>query len=253
MERLPQDPEALREWLERWAAEQRRIQEEEEVARSPTTTGLGARLIPRRLQKRIARRVQRFEDRLFDRGFETSGRAIELEHDHPDRVIYLPSAWHVLPRALRYIGVTDRDTFLDFGCGKGRVLHQAAKHPFRRVIGVEISPALAEMARANLEAGRRQHQCRNVEVVVADAAQYRVPDDLTIAYLYHPFENKTFDSVLGRVIDSIDRQPRRVRLIYALPAARSRVLGTGRFRLLKEQGGVFDTSHSRVAIFESLS
>ena len=81
--------------------------------------------------------------RRLDRGLNTSGSAWEPEHDHPDRTNYLPSPWHVLPRALRYVGVSDRDVFVEFGCGKGRVVHQAARRPFRRVVGVEISPVLA--------------------------------------------------------------------------------------------------------------
>jgi SAM-dependent methyltransferase len=252
MDRPPKDPEARREWLERWAAEQRRIQEPEGEPTSRVKTAFyRAGTARRRIEWRLGQGWQRVADRLLDRGLNTAGRAVELEHDHPDRVIYLPSAWHVLPRALRYIGVSDQDTFVDFGCGKGRVVHQAAKHPFRRVIGVEVSPALAEIARAALAARRRQHKCQNVEIVVSDVADYRVPDDFTVGYLYHPFENETFDSLLQSIIDSMDRRPRRVRLIYALPAGRATVLASGRFRLAKEQGGPFDTSHSRVDIFES--
>jgi SAM-dependent methyltransferase len=158
----------------------------------------------------------------------------------------------VLPRALRYLGVSDRDTFVDFGCGKGRVVHQAAKRPFRRVIGVEISPDLAATARASLAARSHQHRCRNVEIIVADAAEFRVPDDLTIGYLFDPFMNQTLDAVLGSIIDSIDRHPRRVRLIYLHSLAGSQVLATGRFRLLKEQRSrLLDASGSRVAIYES--
>ena len=140
----------------------------------------------------------------------------------------------MLPRALRFLGVSDRDTFVDFGCGKGRVVHQAAKRPFRRVIGVEISPALAEIARANLATRRHRHRCPNVEIVVADAKEFPVPDDLTIAYFWHPFTGETLEAVLRGIIDSIDRHPRRVRLIYLGPHG-AEVLATGRFRLLKEQ------------------
>jgi SAM-dependent methyltransferase len=164
----------------------------------------------------------------------------------------------VLPRALRYVGVSDRDVFVEFGCGKGRVVHQAARRPFRRVVGVEISPVLAEAARSGLAAQRHQHRCRDVEIVVADVTAFRVPDDLTIGYFYYPFTGPTLEAVLRDIVESIDRNPRRVRLIFVLPTekARSQILATGRFRLLKEQySRLLDTSRSRpgssVAIFES--
>ena len=174
-------------------------------------------------------------DRVVNRGLDTSAHAIEPEHDHPDRVWYVPSSWHALPRALYQLEVSDRDTFIDFGCGKGGVVHQAARRPFRRVIGVEISPVLAEIARSNLAARRHQHKCRDVEIVVSDAVEFPVPDDLTIAYLFHPFENETLDTVLRSIIESIDRRPRHVALIYVCPVQGIRVLETGRFRRLKEQ------------------
>ena len=183
----------------------------------------------------VARGSEWLADRVLDRGLDTSGHTREPEHDHPDRVGYAPSPWHTVPRALHYLGVSDSDTFVDFGCGKGRVVHQAAKRPFRRVIGVEISPVLAQIARTNLAARRNQQRCRNVEIVVSDLAEYPVPDDLTIGYLFHPVANETLDALLQRIVDSIDRRPRRIRLIYLYPLQRSRILETGRFRLLKEQ------------------
>jgi SAM-dependent methyltransferase len=189
--------------------------------------------------KRVARSSQWFADRVLNRGLDISINTSQPEHDHPDRWHYATSPWYALPRALRYVGVSDRDTFVDFGCGKGIVVHQAAKRPFRRVIGVEISPVLAEVARTNLAARAHQHKCRNVEIVVADVAEYSVPDDLTIGYFFHPFMNETFDALLRGIIDSIDRRPRRVRLIYVCPVQSPRILATGRFRPLKVQSNRF--------------
>jgi SAM-dependent methyltransferase len=225
MDVLPDDGAARRASLEGWAAVQQRRMD------PPSRT----RLALLRVQRQLASGSQRFANRVLDRGLDTSGSVTEPEHAHPDRVRYVPSAWHVLPRALRYLGVSDLDTFVDFGCGKGRVVHQAARWPFRRVIGVEISPVLAEIARTNLAARRHKHRCRNVEIVVSDVTEFRVPDDLTTGYLFQPFKNETLDAVLRGIVDSIDRHPRRVRLIYVCPLNASQVLATGRFRLLKEQ------------------
>src|SRR5215211_3685131 len=63
----------------------------------------------------------RLANRILDRGLNTSGDSDQPEHARPGRQRYVPSAWHVLPRALHYLGVSDRDTFVEFGCGKGRV------------------------------------------------------------------------------------------------------------------------------------
>jgi hypothetical protein len=58
--------------------------------------------------------------------------------------------------------------------------------------------------------------------------------------------------VLRGIVDSIDRHPRRVRLIYVRPWNRtvSQVLATKRFRLLKELRRM-GPGAPRVVIFES--
>jgi SAM-dependent methyltransferase len=249
---LPEDPAARREALERWADEQ---------LRRTTAARLRAKVVRRligadRLARSLARTNRIFErvaDRVLDRGLNTAGEVKLPEHAIEDRVVYVPAAWHVLPRALRYLGVSDRDTFVDFGCGKGRVVHQAARRPFRRVIGVEVSPALAEIARAGLAARAHQHRCPKVEIVVSDVRQFRVPDDLTMGFFFWPFGDETLATVLRGIIESLDRHPRRVRLIYLRPPPRTRstILETGRFRLLKEQSSSLRNHLDRVAIFES--
>jgi SAM-dependent methyltransferase len=241
------DVKARQALLEGWTADQHRSHL---PPGSPSRTRRGMRMAVRYY---LVGHSQRLADRVFDRGLGTSGGMTEPEHEHPDRVQYVPSGWHILPRALRFTGVSDRDVFVDFGCGKGRVLHQAAKRPFRRVVGVEVSPVLAEMARHTLAARSRRHRCRNVEIVVCDVADYRIPDDLTIGYLYHPFTQDTFRAVLAAIVDSIERRPRRVRLIYYLPVLKDEILATERFRLLTEQQSkLLDSPWAQVAILESL-
>jgi len=230
----PPDEAAAR--LERWAAEQRTISERREKipAREP-------------FAERIANRV-------LDRGLRTGGRNFEPEHLDIGRIGYVASAWRTLPRALHYIGVSPDDVFIDFGCGKGRVVHQAAKRRFRKVIGVEISPALAEAAREALAAGKRRHRCKDVEIVVADAREYRVPDDLTVVYFFHPFFGETLDAVLEGIIASIDRNPRRLSIIYSYPLAADQLVATQRFRLVKQLRGTLranSNSLHRTNIYES--
>jgi precorrin-6B methylase 2 len=254
MDARPDDIEARRELLGRWGTEQQqRIWEAEWGLDNPPGWVRKWTTVARAKARRgVVGAGVRFVDRVLDRGLDTSDESRQPEHSKRDRVRYVPSPWYVIPRELRYLGVTDRDVFVDFGCGKGRVVHQAARWPFSRVIGLEISPVLAEIARANLAARSRQHRCQNIEIVVGDAAEYRVPDDLTIGYIFHPFGGQTLDAMLQAIVDSIDRRPRRVRLIYTYPWAAAQVLATGRFRLMRERRPFSrDYPYSRVSVFES--
>lgn len=45
----------------------------------------------------------------------------------------------------------ESSVFVDFGSGMGRALLLASDYPFRRIVGVEISPLLHEIALGNIE------------------------------------------------------------------------------------------------------
>jgi precorrin-6B methylase 2 len=193
---------------------------------------------------------------LYERdGFNTSGfeKLDKFGLDAPDRVFHLPSPWFFLRRALKRRDVSPSDVFVDFGSGKGRIVYQAARrYPFARVVGVEIVEEFNEIARRNLELRRNKLRCQNVEFVTADAAEFEIPDDMTIAYFFSPFLHETFRTVLDNIIASIDRAPRRVLLIYAAPRMEHAIAETHRFRLLRTSKGIRRDFTHRVSIYESI-
>lgn len=148
----------------------------------------------------------------------------ELGYDVPERDAYTASRWLALPIALPRREVTEDDVFVDLGSGKGRVVLQAARrYPFKRVIGVELSPELNEIARANLERVRPRLRCRHVELVTADASQWDVPDDVSVVYLYNPFKGPIFASVFDRLSEAVDRSGRPLRIVYVSPFEHARL------------------------------
>lgn len=150
---------------------------------------------------------------------------------HPERVDYQPSGWLSLRALLRPEEVGPADVFADIGAGMGRVVYQAARrYPLKRVIGVELSPDLAEQARANIERHRSRLRCGDVEIETSDALTWEVPDDLTIAYMFRPFTGATFERMAERLIASYDRAPRRLRILYVNPEEHESLMATGRVR-----------------------
>jgi Histone methylation protein DOT1 len=202
-----------------------------------------------RLRAAVERRLG---DLLYGRGLETAGKSIEVDHFHPDRVWYQASHWSHLPRVLSRRDVRPEDVFVDFGSGKGRVVLQAARYPFARVVGVEISGRLNQIAHANLERQRGKLTCKSVELVTCDAATYEVPDDMTVAYFYYPFVGDTFRRVLANIIASLDRNPRCVRLIYVLPVMEEAILESGRFRLVRSLRIAGRKLPYRIGVYESV-
>ena len=183
-------------------------------------------------------------------GVETATRVDLAEYGlaHVERVNYEAGGWLDLPRVLRRERVTGEDVLLDLGCGKGRALLMASRHRFARVVGVELAPALARVCRRNLESFRLPRRCGAVEVVVADAADYAIPDDVTVVYLFNPFRGGLFDSVVRNILASVDRRPRRLRLIYRNAIYADRLLATGRARLVRSAPGLRPTRRWREAV-----
>ena len=90
--------------------------------------------------------------------------------------------------------------FVDLGCGKGRVVLLAAQRPFRRVLGVEISAVLAEIARSNVDRFRpAEALLAPVDILEADVTTVDLPEDDLLLHLYHPFETSITERVLQRL------------------------------------------------------
>jgi hypothetical protein len=190
-------------------------------------------------------------DLLFERGVSTSKTEVELDHFHPDRVPYQASGWLDLRRALPKRKIRPTDVFIDFGSGKGRMVYLAAKYPFARIIGVEVSASLNEVARRNIDGSLHKLACHNIELVTIDAAAFEIPDDVTVAYLYHPFGGGTFEATIGNLIESLDRNPRRLTLIYQMPWREDYVLASGRFELVRTVKRRRNDPR-RIAVYESV-
>lgn len=165
-------------------------------------------------------------------GMRTAGRVRleELGHDRPDRTFYEATEWSTLRRVLPPAAVGLEDVFLDIGSGMGRTLLLASRYRFRRVVGVEVAPPLAEIARRNLA----RLGADDVELLIADVTTLDVPDDVTVVFLNNPFTGETFSRAMERIVASLERRPRRVRLIYRNPLEHERVMATGCARVVGE-------------------
>jgi len=127
-------------------------------------------------------------------------------------------------------------TFIDIGSGMGRVVLLAARLPFRRIVGIEISPALHEIATENLARFQDPRQrCRDIRLVRGDASRFRFPRGDLILYLYNPFRAAVLAPVLTRVLHTAGAEADVV-LLYHTPIERTTVEETGAFQLIADLG-----------------
>ncbi|MES4903980.1 MULTISPECIES: class I SAM-dependent methyltransferase [unclassified Streptomyces] len=125
---------------------------------------------------------------------------------------YSPTPVRTIRLVISAAGVRYEDmSFVDFGCGKGRVLFVAADFPFRRVIGVEFSSELCEIARKNAASySAKVSNERPIDVVCRDARDFEIPDDAGFFYFYEPFSAAVTERVLDNIEASLARAPRAV-------------------------------------------
>jgi SAM-dependent methyltransferase len=137
-------------------------------------------------------------------------------------VRYTASKAGPLKKLLASLDLPKNCTFVDLGCGKGRVLLIAAKFGFRRVVGVEFSPDLCRIAAENI---RIFDPPGSIKVVCSDVATFPIRRDYTVFYLYNPFDRVVMQRFLANLQASLGEFPRSIWLIYNTPIHASLIVG----------------------------
>jgi len=129
----------------------------------------------------------------------------------PDSHSYVGCAYTVIWLILDRLKMTERDIFVDIGCGKGRVLCCAAQHHIRKTVGVEINPELCSAARNNVRRLRRAKA--PVEIVEAQAQEADYSEG-TLFFIFNSFGPKTMEMVQERIRNTLSGNPRDIKLVY---------------------------------------
>lgn len=173
----------------------------------------------------------RYFDGRFDQRFmvDTAGvLRIPTLHSNPEMNVHSPfKGYSPTPRSmfdgmLRRIRVDYSNfVFIDFGCGKGKVLLLARGMPFKRIIGVELSSELIRVAENNLKNYRGECRCNSVQLACMDVREFTLPDEPAVCYFYDPFEPEVLRTTLKSIEASFAASPRDIYVVYAYPVYRA--------------------------------
>ena len=175
---------------------------------------------------RSYRAVHPFDERF---GVDTSGLIYELptghQHDLYNNGYFAvaPSVFHAVMHAMEERLQLDfqRFTFADMGSGKGRALLLASDYPFREIIGIELSPELDRVARANIAGYRGARHHPPVTSIQGDAAEFAWPAGPLIVYMWNAFTRPVMERVFQNLEASLAQQPRELYLVYIHPELES--------------------------------
>jgi SAM-dependent methyltransferase len=134
--------------------------------------------------------------------------------DSLDAHIHLPVPYPQLRRLLRELDLRSDDVLVDVGCGLGRVVCVAARRDVERIVGIEIDPEMAALARRN--ASRVRGRRSTVEILIGDAAHCDVRGG-TAFVLFNPFGEDTLRAVVDNWHRDLECQPRSIRVAYVNP------------------------------------
>jgi hypothetical protein len=116
----------------------------------------------------------------------------------------------------------EKFTLVDFGSGKGRVLLIASEFHFQRIVGVEFSAELCEIASHNRRVfASPEQKCANIEIVCSDVEDYAIPDLPLVVYFFNPFGPEVMKKVLYNITSSLQQMPRPCFVLYHNPVCGS--------------------------------
>jgi SAM-dependent methyltransferase len=163
------------------------------------------------------------------RGVELSMATLDKTGLDPSRACdYSNSGGPRLEGILKTLDISRAGSVIDVGCGKGGAMISLARY-FARVDGLELSDRLIPIARENL----RKAGLGNSQVFYGDAAEFTDFDQYSYIYLSNPFPWSVMGRVLEHVLESLERRPRELTIIYWIPVDDALLAQMG-FRKVRE-------------------
>ena len=150
--------------------------------------------------------------------------ALGIRPDEEEQaVFYEPSPIMEFGYLISRLGLRYEDyAFVDMGSGKGRALLLSSSFPFKRIVGVEISKKLHEIALENIQRFRSSRVSdvdseRSVDSICCDAADFEFPDVPLVLFLFNPFHEQVTRKVLDNLQRSFEASPRHIVVLYSNP------------------------------------
>lgn len=131
-----------------------------------------------------------------------------------EHLFYFATSYRRIFRILDALHLSPSDTFVDLGCGKGRVACCASLYHVGEVIGVEDVAALCAIAQKNLDLIRGKHASVRIINGRAEDFDYRRG---TVIYMFHSFGPKTLTDIMERLHEGLRTKPREVKVVYVNP------------------------------------
>ncbi|MBQ8175054.1 MAG: class I SAM-dependent methyltransferase [Clostridia bacterium] len=111
---------------------------------------------------------------------------------------YDATPYSILEKMVQAYPFAPEDCFVDFGCGKGRVICFAANHGCQNVIGVEYNDQIYQALSENVVGSRQR---AHIRIVHGRAETLEIDQRLNKCFFYNPFYLKYFIKIYNNIMN----------------------------------------------------
>lgn len=150
---------------------------------------------------------------------KTSGKQdIEEATIHYNR--YEPTSYTALTELIKNYTITENDSIIDFGCGKGRLNFYLAYETKANVLGIEMNNFFYNEALSNKKSFLKEHKFNEDKLNFLNimAQDYNISDFDNKFYFFNPFSVQIFAKVVDNILLSVEKSLRTVDLILYYPS-----------------------------------
>ncbi|MEP7080475.1 MAG: class I SAM-dependent methyltransferase [Ginsengibacter sp.] len=142
--------------------------------------------------------------------------------------IYQPASYYLLKKSFDFLNADfDKSGFVDYGCGKGRVMAVAAFNGYKNISGIDFSLPLCEVARKNIDKIKCFFPTSNFKTLCMDATEYEIQKEDTTFFFFNPFDDVVMLQVVKNILASQKKIPREIVIVYLNPLFKEIFLAAG--------------------------
>lgn len=148
-------------------------------------------------------------------GIDTKEPEYEEEGEAAEYNRYEATPYDALAVVCEQLKLKPSDCFVDFGCGKGRVLFFMNNYYLCKVKGIELDDELYERLLDNKAyySVRFHDRDEQIQLYHMKAEEYEIQPEDNVFYFFNPCSPEHFETILEHIILSVEQHPRIVTLM----------------------------------------
>jgi len=156
---------------------------------------------------------------------------------HPSVV----SSIKYIKKVIKKLPVSENDSILDIGCGKGNAMRAFLKFPFAKIHGIEIAPKIAQIAMKNFK------NISRIEIFAQNAIDFNNYDKYSFFYFYNPFPESVMKHVINKILNA--KKNKKHWIIYYNPICENLILDVGNYKTVLS---IKADNNNKITAYQSL-